>query len=63
MLKTKLGVFLKQTQLRNVVNQEQTKKIEIKLQNRPVRIGKFYSNNYIKYDSNGDRNKIQPIKE
>ena len=25
---------------------------------KPVRVGNFYSNNYIKYETNGDRSKI-----
>ena len=25
---------------------------------KPVRVGNFYSNNYIEYESNGDRNKL-----
>ena len=29
----------------------------------PVRIESFYSNNYIKYESNGDRNKTLSIEE
>ena len=27
-----------------------------KIYYQPVRVGNFYSNNYIKYESNGDRN-------
>ena len=30
---------------------------------KPVRVGNFYSTNYIKYESNGDRNKSLSIKE
>ena len=29
----------------------------------PVRVSNFWSNNYIKYNSNGDRNKIQSVWE
>ena len=30
---------------------------------KPVRVGNFYSNNYIEYESNGDRNKTLSIEE
>ena len=30
---------------------------------KPVRVGNFWSRNYIEYDSNGDRNKILSIEE
>ena len=30
---------------------------------RPVRVGKFYSSNYIKEESNGDRNKTLSVEE
>ena len=30
---------------------------------KPVRVGNFYSTNYIKYESNSDRNKSLSIKE
>ena len=30
---------------------------------KPVRAGTFYSNNYIEYESNGDRNKTLSIEE
>ena len=29
---------------------------------KPVRVGNFYSNDYIEYESNGDRNKTLSIK-
>ena len=30
---------------------------------KPIRIENFYSNNYIKYESNGDRNKTLSVEE
>ena len=30
---------------------------------KPIRVGNFYNNNYIKYKSNGDRNKTLSIEE
>ena len=30
---------------------------------KPIRLGKFWNNNYIKYESSGDRNKNLSIKE
>ena len=30
---------------------------------KPVRVGSFWSNNYIEYESNGDRNKTLSLKE
>ena len=30
---------------------------------KPVRVGNFYSNNYIEYKNNGDRNKKTPINQ
>ena len=30
---------------------------------KPVRVGNFWSNNYIEYESNGERNKTLSIKE
>ena len=30
---------------------------------KPVRVSNFWSNNYIEYKSNGDRNKILPVEE
>ena len=31
--------------------------------NKPVREGNFWSNNYIEYESNGDRNKTPSVEE
>ena len=30
---------------------------------KPVRVSKFWSNNYIEYESNGDRNKTLSVEE
>ena len=30
---------------------------------KPARVGSFWSNNWIEYESNGDRNKIQSFEE
>ena len=30
---------------------------------KPVRVGNFWSNNYIEYKSNGDKNKTLSVKE
>ena len=30
---------------------------------KPTRVGNFWNNNYIKYESNGDRNKNVSVKE
>ena len=30
---------------------------------KPVRVGNFWNNNYIKYESNGDKNKTLSVKE
>ena len=30
---------------------------------KPVRVGNFWSNNYIEYESNGDRNKALSVEE
>ena len=30
---------------------------------KPIRVGNFYSSNYIEYESNGDRNKTLSVKE
>ena len=30
---------------------------------KPVRAGNFWRNNYIEYESNGDRNKTLPLEE
>ena len=34
-----------------------------KTRGKLARVGNFHSNNYIKYESNGDRNKTLSIKE
>ena len=30
---------------------------------KPIRVGSFWNNNYIEYESNGDRNKNLSLKE
>ena len=35
----------------------------LKKKKEPVRVGTFSSNNYIKYEGNGDRKKVLSIKE
>ena len=51
------------------MKQSKTEQLEIlspllgKKTYKPVRVGNFWSNNYIEYESNGERNKTLSIKE
>ena len=71
-LKTKLRVFLKQTEPRILINKGKIiKTIEDRIirdirnlfeqegerYHKPVRMGNFWYSNYMKYEGNGDRNK------
>ena len=43
--------------IRNITNHEE------EYYYKPVRVGIFWSNNYIEYESNGDRNKTLSVEE
>ena len=50
---------MKQSKIRNTINLFQHEEGENYC--KPVRVGNFWSNNYIEFESNGDRNKTLSI--
>ena len=52
---------MKQSKIRNTINLFQHEEEENYC--KPVRVGNFWSNNYLEFESNGDRNKTLSIEE
>ena len=50
---------MKQSKIRNTINLFQHEEEENYC--KPVRVGNFWSNNYLEFESNGDRNKTLSI--